>query len=72
MKREEMYSNNKKRRMVEIKDAVIVLGKGNGIRNVEVVGALGMDASAVTRRIDAARWTGGNAEMGRLQGALRS
>ena len=65
--------NSKKRRTVAIKEAVIVLGKGSGIRNRELAAALRMDPSAVTRRIDAARSRAEeNAEIAKLAKALRS
>ena len=41
-----------------MKEAVIVLGRENGITNRAVAEALGLGASAVTRRVEAARLRG--------------
>ena len=71
LKREELCSNTKTRKTVAVKEAVIVLGRRSGIRNRELAAALGMDPSAVTRRIDAARARGAeSAELARLTRAL--
>jgi hypothetical protein len=53
--RRELCSKSKNRRTVAVKEAVIVLGRELGIRNRELAEALGIDASAVTRRVEAAR-----------------
>ena len=71
LKREERCSNRKTRKTVAVKEAVIVLGRRSGIRNRELAAALGMDPSAVTSRIDAARARGDeNAELASLTRAL--
>ena len=41
-----------------MKEAVIVLGRRGGIRGRELAAALGLDPSAVTRRMEAARSRG--------------
>jgi hypothetical protein len=48
LKREELCSNSKGRGTVAVKEAVIVLGRRNGIRGRDLAEALGMDRSAVT------------------------
>jgi hypothetical protein len=73
LKREELCSNSKRRGTVAIKEAVIVLGRRNGIRGRDLAAALGVDPSAVTRRIDAARSREKeNPEVAKLEAALRT
>jgi ribosome-binding protein aMBF1 (putative translation factor) len=50
----EICSGSKRRETVAMKEAVIVLGRRNGIANKELAAALGMDPSAVTKRMEAA------------------
>src|ERR1700733_4215711 len=54
LKREEICSGSKRRETVAMKEAVIVLGRRSGIANKELAAALGMDPSAVTKRMEAA------------------
>lgn len=71
--RQELCSKSKNRRTVAVKEAVIMLGREQGIRNRELAEALGIDASAVTRRVDAARARGTeSSDLIRLRKALRS
>jgi putative transposase len=73
LKREELCSNSKRRETVAVKEAVIVLGTRAGIRGREMAAALGLDPSAVTRRMDAARSREKeNVEVARLEKALRA
>jgi hypothetical protein len=73
LKREELCSNSKRRGTVAVKEAVIVLGRRNGIRGRDLAAALGVDPSAVTRRIDAARSRDKeNPEVAKLEAALRT
>ena len=56
-----------------VKEAVIVLGREQGIRNRDLAEALGIDASAVTRRVDKARARGTeSSDLKRLRKALKS
>ena len=55
LKGEEICSRSKRRETVAMKEAVIVLGRRSGILNKELAAALGMDPSAVTKRMEAAR-----------------
>ena len=71
--RQELCSKSKNRRTVAVKEAVIMLGRERGIRNRELAEALGIDASAVTRRVDAARARGTeSSDLIRLRKAVRS
>ena len=71
--RQELCSKSKNRRTVAVKEAVIAMGRELGIRNRELAEALGIDASAVTRRVDAARARGTeSSDLIRLRKALRS
>jgi ribosome-binding protein aMBF1 (putative translation factor) len=72
LSREELCSRSKHRRTVAVREAVIVVGRERGMRNRELAQALGIDPSAVTRRIEAARVRGDeNPEIGRLRKAAR-
>ena len=71
--RQELCSKSKNRRTVAVKEAVIVLGREQGIRNRDLAEALGIDASAVTRRVDTARARGAeSSDLKRLRKALKS
>jgi len=71
--RQELCSKSKNRRTVAVKEAVIMLGRAQGIRNRDLAEALGIDASAVTRRVDAARARGAeSSDLIRLRKAIRS
>ena len=60
-----------RRGTVAIEEAVIVLGRRNGIRGRDLAAALGVGPSAVTRRIDAARSREkGNPAVAKLEAAL--
>src|SRR3977135_1649271 len=64
---EELCSKSKHRRTVAAKEAVIVIGRERGISNRELAEALGIDASAVTKRVGVARVRGAEtSEMKRL------
>jgi hypothetical protein len=58
LSREELCSNSKRRGTEAVKEAVIVLGRRGGIRGRELAAALGLDPSALTRRMEAARSRG--------------
>ena len=71
--RQEMCSKSKNRRTVAVKKAVIAVGREQGIRNRELAEALGIDASAVTRRVEAVRARAAEStDLIRLRKALRS
>jgi REP-associated tyrosine transposase len=71
--RRELCSKSKNRRTVAIKEAVIVAGRELGIRNRELAEALGIDASAVTRRVEAARIRGAeSSDLIKLRKALKA
>lgn len=71
--RQGLCGKSKNRRTVAVKEAVIVVGRELGIRNRELAEALGIDASAVTRRVEAARARGAeSSDLIRLRKALRS
>jgi putative transposase len=73
LKREELCSNSKRRGTVAVKEAVIVLGSRSGILGRDLAAALGVDPSAVTRRIEAARSREKeNPEVAKLEAALRT
>ena len=55
MSREELDSKSRDRKTVAVREAAIVVGRERGISNRELAKALGIDPSAVTRRVDAAR-----------------
>jgi hypothetical protein len=55
LSREELCSKSKNRGTILAKEAVIVVGRERGITNRELADALGIDPSAVTRRVEAAR-----------------
>jgi len=72
LSRQALCSGSKNRRNVAVRDAVIVAGRQRGISNRELGEALGIDGSAVTKRVEAARLRGeGTDEMKRLAKALR-
>jgi REP element-mobilizing transposase RayT len=52
---QELSSGSRNHRTVAAREAVIVIGRERGLTNRELANALGIDASAVTRRIDVAR-----------------
>ena len=54
---QEICSGSKNRRTVAVRDAVILVGRERGIRNRELAEELGIDASAITRRVDLYRST---------------
>jgi len=73
LSRQELCGKSKNRRTVAVKEAVIVLGRENGITNRVLAEALGLGASAVTRRVDAARARGAeSSDLVKLRKALRS
>ncbi|HEU4387813.1 MAG TPA: transposase, partial [Blastocatellia bacterium] len=51
-------TNDKTRRLVMIKEAIITIGQENGIRVRDLAEALGMDSSAVSKRREAVRARG--------------
>jgi len=70
--RQELCSKSKNRETVAVKESVIVAGREQGITNRELAEALGIDASAVTRRVEAARARGADSpDLVRLREALR-
>jgi REP element-mobilizing transposase RayT len=73
LSRQEMCSKSKTRRTVEVKEAIIMLGREHGLRNSELAEALGIDPSAVTRRTNAARSRDAESlEMTKLRKVLRA
>jgi hypothetical protein len=67
LSRGELCSNSKRRGTVAVGEGVIVLGRRAGIPGRELAAALGLDPSAVTRRLEAARSRGKeNAEVAKL------
>jgi putative transposase len=71
--RQELCGKSKNRRTVAVKEAVIVMGREQGIRNRELAEALRIDPSAVTRRVEAARARGAeSSDLTMLRKALRS
>ena len=72
LSRQELCSKSKNRVTVAVKESVIVAGREHGITNRELSVALGIDASAVTRRVEAARARGADSpDLVRLRKALR-
>jgi putative transposase len=72
LSRQELCSKNKNRKTVEVRDAVIVVGRERGISNRELAEALGIDGSSVTKRVEVARVRGAESvEMKRLRKGLR-
>ena len=73
LSRQELWSKSKNRRTVAVKEALIVLGRENGITNRALADALGLGASAVTKRVEAARARGAeSSDLVRLRKTLRS
>jgi putative transposase len=71
--RAELCSKTKNRRTVATRESVIVAGRERGMTNRELAEALGIGASAVTRRVEAARARESeSSELKRLRKALRS
>jgi putative transposase len=71
LSRQELCSGSKNRRTVAVRDAVIVVGRERGVTNRQLADALGLDASAVTRRVDVARArTTDNQDVIRLRKAI--
>jgi len=70
---QELCSKSRSRRTVMAREAVIVVGRERGISNRELARALGIDPSAVTRRVDVARMRGEKGvETVKLRKALKS
>ncbi len=70
---QELCSKSKNRRTVAVKEALIMLGRENGITNRVLADALGLGASAVTKRVEAARARGvESSDLVRLRKTLRS
>ena len=70
--KKELCSNSKKRRIVAVKEAVMIIAMERGIRARELASALNIDPSTVTRRIDAARSRlVTNEEMAKLRRAVK-
>ncbi len=73
LSRQELCGKSKNRRTVAVKEAVIVLGRENGITNRALAEALGLGPSAVTKRVEAARARGAeSSELVKLRRSLRS
>jgi len=53
--RQELCGKSKNRRTVSVRESVIVVGRERGLSNRELAEGLGIDSSAVTKRVDAAR-----------------
>jgi hypothetical protein len=68
LRRAELCGGSKNRRTVSVRAAVIVAGRERGISSRRLAEALGIDGSAVTTRIEAARLRAGESiEMKRLR-----
>lgn len=73
IKYKEVCSKSKARRTVQVKEAIIMLGREHGLRNSELAEALEIDPSAVTRRTNAARSRDAESpEMTKLREVLRA
>jgi hypothetical protein len=73
LERKDFCSNTKNRQLVLVKEAIIVIGRENGIRTREIAEVLGLDPSAVSKRSEAARARSeGSAQMTKLLKAIRS
>jgi len=73
MGRREFCTRSKSRRLVMIKEAVIMMGDENGIPTRDLAEALDVDRSAVSKRREAARVRGASpAELKQLLRAIRS
>jgi len=70
--REDFCTNDKSRKLVMIKEAIIVMGRQHRIRNRELAEALGLDPSAVSKRREAARGRSDSFQMMKLLKAMRS
>src|SRR5262249_45276975 len=71
LKPEELRGNSKRRGIVAVKEAVIVLGRQCGIRGRDLAAALRVDPSVVTKRIEAVRSRETeNPEIAKLEAAL--
>ncbi len=69
----ELCSKSKNRKIVSVREAVIVVGREQGLTNKRLAEALGIDASAVTRRVEAARARAvERSELKKLRKALKS
>src|SRR5207247_4495173 len=55
LRREDFCTNAKSRKRVMVKEAIIVIGRKCGIGNREIAVALGLDPSAVSKRLELAR-----------------
>jgi hypothetical protein len=63
-----MPQQQAERNAVAVKEAAFVLGRRGGMRGRELAASLGLDPSAVTRRMEAARSRGKeNAEVAKLE-----
>ena len=73
LSRRELCSKSKNRKTVAVKEAVIVLGRENGITNRALADAFGLGPSAVTKRVETARARSVESnELVKLRKALRS
>jgi putative transposase len=73
LERKDFCSNSKNRQLVLVKEAIIVIGRENGIQTREIAAVLGLDPSAVSKRREAARVRSkGSAQMTKLLKAIRS
>ena len=73
LERKDLCSNSKNRQLVLVKEAIIVIGRENGIRTREIAEVLGLDPSAVSKRREASRVrTKSSDEMTKLLKTIRS
>jgi hypothetical protein len=73
LRRKQFCSNSKSRPLVMIKEAIIVIGNENGIRVRELAEVLGVDASGLSKRREAARKRATDSEeMRKLLKVMRS
>jgi hypothetical protein len=72
LKRAEFCTNGKSRKLVMIREAIIVMGYQSGISNRELAEALNLDPSAVSKRHEAVRGRPENSSQMKLLKAMRA
>ena len=72
LKRSDFCTNGKSRKLVMIKEAIIVLGYQHGVSNRELAEVLSLDPSAVSKRREAFRTRPENSSEMKLLKAMRA
>jgi hypothetical protein len=72
LRRKEFCTNSKSRALVMIREAIILIAGENGILTLELAEALGVDASGVSKRPEAARLKVGDPPLSKLLMAMRA